>query len=93
MNANESKIPEKTIATFARGFFKESLGDGFKKVDYLRFVNSLLEIALSNSKTLENNNHHLSEGKKKKPLLLKKHLPINGERIRIRSFNGDDINL
>ena len=41
-----SHIPETTIETIARSFYKESYGYGFKQVDYLKFVNNLLDIAM-----------------------------------------------
>ncbi|HPG39887.1 MAG TPA: GNAT family N-acetyltransferase [bacterium] len=46
MNEDETNIPESAIETLARSFYKESTGYGFKQVDYLRFVNNLLDIAM-----------------------------------------------
>ena len=43
----ENKISETTIETLTRNFFKESLDYGFKYEDYLKFVNTLLEYAIT----------------------------------------------
>jgi len=43
----KSKIPDTTIEALTRNFFKESSDYGFKYEDYLKFVNSLLEYAIS----------------------------------------------
>lgn len=43
----KSKIPDTTIETLTRNFFKESLEYGFKYEDYLKYVNILLEYAIT----------------------------------------------
>ena len=89
MGENESIIPDKTVEVLARGFFKESLEYGFKKVDYLRFVNALLDIAMSNSKRLETNGHHADNFSVEKRKAAGD-LPLHGERVTIRSFKNKD---
>ncbi len=54
---SKSTIPENTIETLAKSFYKESSGYGFKQVDYLKFVNNLLDIAMKN----QNNGQIVSE--------------------------------
>jgi RimJ/RimL family protein N-acetyltransferase len=44
----KSKIPDTTIEALTRNFFKESLDYGFQYEDYLKFVNILLDHAISN---------------------------------------------
>ena len=43
--ANDS-IPDLTLKTLARNFFKESQGYGFTQVDYVKFVNVLLDMSM-----------------------------------------------
>ncbi|MDZ7722114.1 MAG: hypothetical protein U5R06_04615 [candidate division KSB1 bacterium] len=46
MDPQKSSIPGRTLEILVRGFYKESEKYGFKKVDYIRFVNQLLDIAM-----------------------------------------------
>lgn len=87
---NESLIPDKTIETLARGFFKESLEYGFKQIDYLRFVNAILDISMKNSKAMEGNHHSNAAPPAVVPCC---DLPLEGERITIRNLNDNDIEL
>ncbi len=89
MGLHESVITDKTVEVLARGFFKESLNYGFKKVDYLRFVNALLDMAMRNSKSLETNGHYVDDfelDEKRKD----SDLPLRGERVTIRAFKAKD---
>lgn len=54
MDPQKSTIPGRTLEILVRGFYKESEKYGFKKVDYIRFVNSLLDIAMK-GQSLNNN--------------------------------------
>jgi RimJ/RimL family protein N-acetyltransferase len=92
MGLNESVIPDKTLETLARGFFKESLDYGFKKIDYLRFVNALLDIAMKNSRALEGNSHSAEAA----PAFNVEgcgDLPLEGERVIIRNCTPHDCKL
>jgi len=89
MGLNESTIPDETIETLSRSFFKEFLNYGFKKVDYLRFVNALLDMAMKNSNDLDETD------KPTKPLpkkLSRDHieLPVMCERLCIRPYERKD---
>lgn len=44
----EQEIQEITLETLARSFFQESSTYGFNLLDYLRFINLLLDFALNN---------------------------------------------
>jgi hypothetical protein len=46
MDAFTEKIPQVTLDLVARSFFKEMKKYGFKQVDYLRFVNVVLELSM-----------------------------------------------
>jgi RimJ/RimL family protein N-acetyltransferase len=89
MGLNESVIPDKTVETLARGFFKESVDYGFKKIDYLRFVNALLDIAMKNSRVLEDN-HHTEGAAPPSNVEACRELPLEGERVVIRNFTSKD---
>lgn len=39
-------IPDKTLQTLAKSFFRDTVHYGFQKLDYLRFVNQLLEMLM-----------------------------------------------
>ena len=92
MGLNDSTIPDQSLEAITRGFFKESVDYGFKKVDYLRFVNALLDMTMKNSKTLEGNGRHVDDVIVSEELHLQR-FPLQGERLDIRAFNGKDKKL
>ncbi len=47
MNIPQKDIPQATLQIVAKSFFKETVVYGFSKVDYVRFVNLLLERSFS----------------------------------------------
>ena len=89
MGLNESTIPDKTLEALARSFFKESVNYGFKKVDYLRFVNSLLDMAMTNSKSLEENGHYVDQIEIDNDIQVGD-FPLESERLDIRAFKSRD---
>ncbi len=89
MGLNESSIPDKTLEALARSFFRDSVNYGFKKIDYLRFVNVLLDMAMSNSKALEKNGHTVNIAKNE-TLKESAGLPLVSERLVIRSYKSRD---
>ncbi len=84
MSDTETNIPESAIETLARSFFKESTGYGFKQVDYLRFVNNLLDIAMQRNsngmKRPENSIDKLYAGSENEIIKF----PLCGQRLFIR---------
>ena len=86
-------IPKTTLETLARNFFKEALAYGFKQVDYVRFVNYILdramgggeEIGLQTEKTKQKKQKLRTKSRAGQPISL----PIDGDRVRIRSFNKE----
>lgn len=86
MSTFEKVISGVTIEAVARSFYRESFDYGFKQVDYLKFVNRLLDISINHSTENNDNRKDQSEsGSMKIGPNLK--FPIWGERIRIREFN------
>ncbi len=87
----EHGIPALTIETLARTFYKDSARYGFQQLDYVRFVNLLLDIALKNSAKTEilrkETKAPKSNGSNGKDL------PMKGEKVEIRSFELSDLPL
>ncbi len=48
MNMSSDSIPNATLEAIARSFYRETIRYGFRQVDYLRFVNFLLDLSLKN---------------------------------------------
>jgi len=46
MKTMPETIPQVTLETVARSFFKETVNYGFQQLDYVRFVNLLLDLSL-----------------------------------------------
>ena len=46
-------IPDVTLETLAKSFFRDALYYGFRKLDYLRFVNRLLGVMMNNAAKLD----------------------------------------
>jgi len=88
MKTKELNIPDATIETLARSFFKQSANYGFQQEDYLRFVNILLDFAMRrrNGETngFQNHTETANEGRQKDGVTLS--LPLRGEAIKIRAF-------
>ncbi len=83
----KSKIPDATIEALTRNFFKESLDYGFKYEDYLKFVNSLLEYAISTKNNgFEKEIDSISSIKNSSKIAT---LPIETENLIIREFNKE----
>ena len=84
-------IPTLTIETLARTFYRDSARYGFQQLDYVRFVNLLLGIALKKSAETEvvrkettapgTNGCNGTD------------LPVTGEKVGIRAFDPQDFPL
>lgn len=83
----KSKISDTTIETLTRNFFKESMEYGFKYEDYLKFVNTLLEYAITNK---NNGDAKVSEIQNSKVISsVVQLLPFETENLIIREFNKE----
>jgi RimJ/RimL family protein N-acetyltransferase len=81
MDKSEKNIPTTTLETLARNFFKETANYGFKKVDYVRFVNMLLELSINHQEDAK------EKGSRKQNRQLQSiRLPLKGKRIQIRDY-------
>ena len=84
MSVVEKKaIPEATIEAVARTLYKETLQYGFRQVDYLRFANQLLDMAMTNS-----HEHALTV----QPIVYDSQqplrMPLEADNIHIREFTA-----
>ena len=93
MNNGET-IPEETIEALARGLHKETSAYGFKQVDYLRFVNTFLDVSMMNG--LNNHGNKLDGEKQRQKTFNFEHvglkslkLPLAGDRVTIRRFDPE----
>ena len=94
MTDESNNIPKATLEALARNLFKEADAYGFKQVDYVRFVNYILDCAmqkqgsssvpLPNQKTSDQNLIH--QNTTKKPI----QLPLTGQRVTIRKSTEED---
>jgi len=82
-------IPQNTIETLVRSFFKESSAYGFQQLDYIRFVNMLLDMSMSFSGAAQQENNvtpgkprHISGAKNN-------NLPLAGKGVIIRKFEPE----
>ena len=85
-----AKLPDRTIETLARGFFREASTYGFGQGDYLRFMNRLLELSMAADGDPVPHALRLDA-----PPDDEFHsLPLCGDQVRIRAFDrARDIDL
>jgi len=53
IDTSSRPIPEVTLETLAKSFFRDALYYGFRKLDYVRFVNCLLDVMMNNTIKLD----------------------------------------
>lgn len=82
MSIPTQSIPNVTIEAIARSLYKETIRYGFKQVDYLRFVNILLDMSMKNNNYVGDVEEKTVVYNRNKKLAL----PLVGERIKIRDF-------
>ena len=91
MEKSKPNIPETTLETLARNFFKETSAYGFKQVDYVRFVNYILDRAMGHKDKGSVKDDEADDTGKKKTDKFKASqplsLPLVGERVKIRAFD------
>lgn len=88
-------IPDVTIETLARTFFRDAASYGFRQLDYVRFVNLLLDMATREapeSGSVRGGDAPAGNGSEGAPGRALG-MPLDGERVRIRAFAGNDLAL
>lgn len=92
MEKSKANIPETTLETLARNFFKETSAYGFKQVDYVRFVNYILDRAMGHKDKVSVKDKETDDTGKKETDKFKVFqplsLPLVGERVKIRAFDS-----
>jgi RimJ/RimL family protein N-acetyltransferase len=97
MSANNGKIPDLTIQAICRAFYREASSYGFAQVDYVKFVNALLDLAMKG-------NLGATESKPDQPAATAPtpidqagdvyQLPLRGDQVVVRQFDAEtDMNL
>ena len=79
-------IPNETLEAIARSFFKESVGYGFRQVDYLRFVNLILDISMKNGVTGAQASPKVMPAARQPGAVST--MPLSGEGIEIRKYGA-----
>jgi RimJ/RimL family protein N-acetyltransferase len=49
MDDSEAAVPHETLDTIARSFYKSAVDYGFRPMDYIRFVNLILDMSMKNT--------------------------------------------
>jgi RimJ/RimL family protein N-acetyltransferase len=90
---NGRRLPDLTIETAARGFFREAERYGFDQTDYLRFVNRLLDLSMGADGSLaEPADPWVADGPGVR--VVPRSLPMEDGPLRIRPFEPDrDLSL
>lgn len=91
--SQNSHITEEAIETLARSIFKEASQYGFSQLDYIRFVNALLDHSMQRSSDLEVSSRERSEIITETDRGLRGlspvELPVESERLVIRPFREE----
>jgi len=91
MAQSQQTIPELTVETLARSFFREATGYGFQQIDYTRFVNLLLDCSMDHDKVNQHKEStHVKEIEQPSKNYHLANLPIKSERLFIRSYNPNE---
>lgn len=86
---SEVQIPVETIDTLARSIYREASEYGFGRLDIIRLINELMTLCTSVEGSVQN----LPEPHRPAPVTGRDelvNLPLTGERIVIREFEGAD---
>jgi RimJ/RimL family protein N-acetyltransferase len=88
MAATNGSIPNLTLKTLARTFFKEATGYGFTQVDYVKFVNILLDMAMKSDPEVAERS---GSGGYELPVgtTVSAGLPLRGEHLIVRQFEPE----
>ncbi len=93
MSDPDGKIPELTLETICRTFYKQSSQYGFTHIDYVRYVNLLLDMAMQGRAEASVLNSQIegagtSEGEEKTSDVAE--FPLTGDGFSVRRFKPED---
>lgn len=83
MAESANPIPGQTLEAIARSFFKETVNYGFRQVDYLRFVNLILDMSMKVGPSAAEAERDPAANDPAGT----RSMPLHGEGIQIREFN------
>jgi RimJ/RimL family protein N-acetyltransferase len=90
MSVSRGTIPDVTIEALSRNFYKETAQYGFGPIDYVRFVNLLLDLSMAKERDQAEREAPPEEGGEvvvRVPTIDARSLPLRGERILVREFD------
>lgn len=87
MSHPQEGIPESTLDLLARSFYRQSSDYGFQQVDYIRFVNKILDRAMGHQETFPFKAKGPVDGPKREKGMHSPSLPVTGERVKIRAID------
>ena len=85
MGEHDNSIPDPSLEALARSFFKETVHYGFTRLDYLRFVNHILELSLRNG--LSGGKPHEVRVDYHAPSPVE--LPLTGDKVHVRKYDEE----
>jgi len=86
-----SQIPDETIRTFARTIFHESQNYGFGRVDLLRLINALMDVAADSGNGDAEAAKRPAARKRVDPRQFEvDEFPLRSKRLRIRKAEGEE---
>ena len=85
---NNNPIPSQTLEALARNFYREGQNYGFDQVDFVRFVNRLLDISMSSAH--QPPQPPAPQAEVPFPPYPAAALPICGQRLAIRAYQAKD---
>jgi RimJ/RimL family protein N-acetyltransferase len=83
MDDSDAAVPHETLDTIARSFFKAAVSYGFRQMDYIRFVNLILDMSMKNAAPAP----QPRAAPPLHPAETRKSLPLEAEHLAIRSYN------
>jgi len=93
MSDNSQKIPDLTLETLSRTFYKQATKYGFAPVDYVRYVNKLLDIAMHANPRPDDGDagalRSVEADEKKQPVRADE-LPLQGDGVVVRKFDAEN---
>ena len=90
MKSANNSLPDRTLETLVRSFYKESSMYGFTQIDYVRFVNLLLDLSMESSASeskVPDEGQRIGFDCDDTSSDHFKALPIEGKRIHIRKLD------
>lgn len=93
MSESDGKIPDLTLETLCRTFYKQSSQYGFTHIDYVRYVNLLLDMAMqgrADAAVSEARGESLDGSNDDDEVTQEVELPLERDGIVVRSFNADE---